>query len=121
MTTHTNDSSRLNGTLEPDTDHVERMSYASLLPEDFPDRLERLKEASGLTWSGARRRHRRRLQADVQVAQGHRTLWGSSALPLPVCLPDTRWLANPPGRRVPDDLLQELTGSPRPRSRNGGA
>ena len=52
MTTHTNDSSRLNGTLEPDTDHVERMSYASLLPEDFPDRLERLKEASGLTWSG---------------------------------------------------------------------
>ena len=28
------------------------MPYASLLPDDFPERLERLREASGLTWSG---------------------------------------------------------------------
>ena len=30
----------------------ERRNYGSLLPHDFPDRLERLKEASGLTWAG---------------------------------------------------------------------
>jgi len=30
----------------------ERRNYGSLLPRDFPDRLERLKEASGLTWAG---------------------------------------------------------------------
>ena len=31
---------------------TERPVYGSLLPRDFPDRLERLKEASGLTWAG---------------------------------------------------------------------
>lgn len=31
---------------------TERPAYGSLLPRDFPDRLERLKEASGLTWAG---------------------------------------------------------------------
>ena len=39
------DSPRLGG--DP-----ERRNYGSLLPRDFPDRLERLKEASGLTWAG---------------------------------------------------------------------
>ena len=31
---------------------TERPNYGSLLPRDFTDRLERLKEASGLTWAG---------------------------------------------------------------------
>lgn len=29
--------------------------FFSLLPDDFPERLERLREASGLTWSGMAR------------------------------------------------------------------
>ena len=33
-------------------DFEQRQPYSSLLPVDFPKRLERLKEASGLTWSG---------------------------------------------------------------------
>ena len=45
MTINTKDSPRLGG------DH-ERRNYGSLLPGDFPVRLERLKEASGLTWAG---------------------------------------------------------------------
>ena len=31
---------------------TKRRNYGSLLPLDFPDRLERLKELSGLTWAG---------------------------------------------------------------------
>ena len=52
MTNKTDDSSRLDGTLELNPDFEQRMPYVSLLPEDFPERLERLKEASGLSWSG---------------------------------------------------------------------
>ena len=52
MTTKANESSRLGGSLELNPDEEERLPYGSLLPEDFPKRLERLKEASGLSWSG---------------------------------------------------------------------
>ena len=51
MTTSTTESSRLDGTLERNPDE-EHLPYGSLLPQDFPQRLERLKEASGLSWSG---------------------------------------------------------------------
>ena len=55
MTSNTKDSSRLDGTLQQDLDGEERMPYGGLLPDDFTDRLDRLdrlKQASGLTWSG---------------------------------------------------------------------
>ena len=52
MTNRTDDSSRLDGTLELNPDFEQRQPYGSLLPVDFPNRLERLKEASGLSWSG---------------------------------------------------------------------
>ena len=52
MTNSTDESSRLDGTLELNPDFEQRQPYSSLLPVDFPKRLERLKEASGLTWSG---------------------------------------------------------------------
>ncbi len=45
MTNRRNPSPRLGG-------DTERPNYGSLLPRDFTDRLERLKEASGLTWAG---------------------------------------------------------------------
>ena len=50
--TNTNVSPRFDGSVELTTADVERLPYVSLLPGDFTDRLERLKEASGLTWSG---------------------------------------------------------------------
>ena len=52
MTTNTKDSSRLDGSFDQDPDDERRVPYGSLLPPDFPQRLERIKEASGLTWSG---------------------------------------------------------------------
>ena len=36
-------------------DHDGHVPFFSLLPDDFPERLERLREASGLTWSGMAR------------------------------------------------------------------
>ena len=50
--TNTNVSPRFDGSVELTAADVERLPYVSLLPADFPDRLERLKEASGFTWSG---------------------------------------------------------------------
>ena len=50
--TNTSCASRSDGTLKLIPDDQERLPYGSLLPPDFPDRLRRLKEASGLTWSG---------------------------------------------------------------------
>ena len=35
--------------------HRGYVPFFSLLPDDFPERLERLREASGLTWSGMAR------------------------------------------------------------------
>ena len=52
MTTNTRGSSRFGGSVEMTLDGAERLPFGSLLPGDFPKRLERLKEASGLTWSG---------------------------------------------------------------------
>ena len=52
MTTNTNNSSRFGWSAELTTDGVECLPYGSLLPDDFTDRLQRLKEASSLTWSG---------------------------------------------------------------------
>ena len=50
--TNTSCASRPDGTLKLIPDDQERLPYGNLLPSDFPDRLRRLKEASGLTWSG---------------------------------------------------------------------
>ncbi len=52
MTSNTKDSPRLGGSLELDPDDVQRLPFVSLLPKDFPQRLERFKEVTGLTWSG---------------------------------------------------------------------
>ena len=51
----TDDSSRLDGSNEPFAEHEWSLSVRRLLPKDFPQRLVRLKEASGLTWAGMAR------------------------------------------------------------------
>ena len=44
---------RLNGEMDGfDDDELSLEFQTGVLPSDFPRRLERLKEASGLTWSG---------------------------------------------------------------------
>ena len=48
----TNDPSRLGGTLEQTTESGECLTFRKLLPADFPDRLERFREAADLSWSG---------------------------------------------------------------------
>ena len=52
MTNNTKHPSRFGGRLELTPDEVERLPYGKLLPADFTDRLERLREAAGLSWSG---------------------------------------------------------------------
>ena len=53
--TNTEDTSRLDGTIDRFAEYEWSPSFARLLPDDFIDQLERLKEASGLTWSGMAR------------------------------------------------------------------
>ena len=48
-------------------------------PEDFGERLERLKEMTGLSWAEFRRASRRYAARPVEVAQG-RTTFGSLSL-----------------------------------------
>ncbi len=48
--TQTNGKPRLDGSLEDYMD--ERLLYGNHLPDDFPERLARLRELAGLTWSG---------------------------------------------------------------------
>ena len=51
MTNH-NDSSRFDGFREQiDNEEQDLALQAAVLAEDFPKRLERLKEVSGLTWA----------------------------------------------------------------------
>ena len=52
MTSKTEDFARPDGSLEPDSDGERRLPYGGLLPYDFPERFERFKKATGLTWSG---------------------------------------------------------------------
>ena len=49
------DDSRHGGSFDRFTEYEWGLSFARLLPDDFPDRLVRLKEASGLTWAGMAR------------------------------------------------------------------
>lgn len=49
--TQPDETSRLDGSTEHITD-MEPMPYGNRLPDDFPERLERLREAAGLTWAG---------------------------------------------------------------------
>ena len=50
--TQPNGKPRLDGSLEDYMDHEERLLYGNRLPEDFPERLERLRVLADLTWSG---------------------------------------------------------------------
>ena len=48
-----NDSFRFGGSMEHiDREELIRSLETGVLPRNFPQRLERLKEASGLSWSG---------------------------------------------------------------------
>ncbi len=49
--TQPNGTPRRGGELDHITD-MEPMPYGNGLPKDFPERLTRLKELSGLTWAG---------------------------------------------------------------------
>ena len=50
--TNTNYPSRFDGRPELTQQDVEHLPYGNLLPDDFTDRLERLRQAAGLTWAG---------------------------------------------------------------------
>ena len=52
MSTNTKDSSRLDGTMELTQDDLERLTSGNLLPDDFPDRLERFRKLARLSKSG---------------------------------------------------------------------
>ena len=110
---NTGDSSLFDGNLEPShgvTLEGRAIPFESgVLPLDFPQRLTRLKEASGLTWSGLSRALGCGPQADVPLAPRHRTLRRSHALPVPLRQPDARRPGHPHGRGSSDELPEGLT------------
>ena len=51
-----NEPTRFDGSVDPVADDERSVPIETgVLPQDFPERLSRLKEASGLTWSGMSR------------------------------------------------------------------
>ena len=118
--TNTNVSPRFDGSVELTAADVERLPYVRLLPGDFTDRLERLKEASGLSWSGFAK------AIGIDYKQMYR--WHNDGVePSRGAYHSLVLFAS----RIPGGLhilfgegfhlLQGLTGSPRPRRRSGGA
>ena len=103
MNHNSNDPDRFDGHDNPAADGTQPLE-GGVLPEDFGERLERLKEASGLSWRGFAKALG---EAAAHVAQeGRRALRRSHALHSPLRLWDTRRHGDPPGRGVPDDLLR---------------
>ena len=90
------------------SDGDSRPAGKGVLPEDFPDRLDRLKKATGHTWIVFAQGSGRGAQAGAPVAQGNGALRGSHALPLLACLPDARRPADP----RPRGLRRGLPGPP---------
>ena len=83
----------------------------AVFPEDFPDRLRRLKEASGLTWTG----FAWAIGVDLKqlrrwLTKGRGALRRSPDGPVPLRGPHSRRRRNPPGRGLPADLLRHGRG-----------
>ena len=125
--TNRNDSSRFDGTTEQTFDEEQDLALqAAVLAEDFPKRLERLHEVSGLTWARLRQGHRRGPQAGPPLAQRRRAPRLGHARPLPLRGSDARRHGDPRHRELPDELLQGAQLDKRPRRaqaqrRHGGA
>ena len=126
MTNH-NDSSRFDGITEQIYDEEQDLALqAAVLEEDFPKRLERLHEVSGLTWAA----FARAIGVDPKLV--HRWRNGveprrlGHARPLPLRSTDARRHGDPRDRELPDELLQGAQLDKRPRRaqaqrRHGGA
>ena len=126
MTNH-NDSSRFDGIMEQTFDEEQDLALqAAVLEEDFPKRLERLHEVSGLTWAAFARAIGVDPKLVHQVAQRRRAPRLGHARPLPVRSADARRHGDPRDRELPDELLQGAQLDKRPRRaqaqrRHGGA
>ena len=121
--TNTNVSSSFDG-LRTAREEGTQPLESGVLPEDFGQRLERLKEASGLSWRGMAKALGVDPKQLLRWRKGVEPLRGSDALDLPLRKPVARRPGNPHRRGLPDDLLQGLTGTPRraqAQRRQGGA
>ena len=106
MNHNSNDPARFDGHDNDGADETQPLE-SGVLPRDFGQRLERLKEASGLSWRGFAKALGVDPKQAAHVAQeGRRALRGSHALHSPLRVRDTRRSGGPPGRGVPDDLLR---------------
>ena len=124
---NSNDPTRFDGHENPAADGTEPLD-GGVLPEDFGERLEQLKELSGLSWRGmAKALGVDPKQLRMWRRKGVEPLRRSNALHLPLRVPDTRRPAGHPGRGHPDDPLRggELDNRPRraqgAHRRHGGA
>ena len=117
-----NDSSRFDGSMEQIGDEDHDHSFPSgVLPDDFPKRLERLKEVSGLTWSGFARAIGVGEKQIHRWRNGARALRGRHARALPLRGPDARRHGDPRERELPDQLLPRTDRSAPPGApRDGG-
>ena len=107
--TNTNYPSRFDGRPELTQQDVEHLPYGNLLPDDFTDRLERLRQAAGLTWAGLAKaigvdyKQMYRWKQDGTEPSG-----GAMHSLILFASRGARWTRHPHGRRVPDDVLQGL-------------
>ena len=91
-------------------DDEERLLYGNRLPDDFPQRLARLRELAGLTWSGFAKAIGVDYRQMYKWRQARRRAKRSrNGPPLQVRQPDARRSGDPPGEGIPDDLPQGLT------------
>ncbi len=115
----TDDSTRFDGHDNDEADGTQPLE-SGVLPEDFGQRLERLKEASGLSWRGFAKalgvdpkQLRMWRKKSVEPCGGAMLSIARFASGIPGGLGD------PPGRGLPDDLLRGGELDRRPRRAHG--
>ena len=121
--TNTNVSSRFDGHHTTGEEGTQPMQ-SGVLPEDFGQRLERLKEASGLSWRGMAKALGVDPKQLLRWRKGVEPCGGAMHSIFRFASPVARRPGDPHRRGLPDDLLQGLTGTPRrayAQRRQGGA
>ena len=114
----TDNSTRFDGLHNHGADGTQPLE-SGVLSQDFPKRLERLKEASGLSWRG----FAKSLGVDPKQLRRWRKKGvepsGTHALPRPLRKQHPRRHGDPHGRGLPDDFLQGGELDQRPRRAHG--
>ena len=107
---NSNDPARLGGLTNNFTDDDALLHEGGVLPKDFPQRLERLKEASGLSWGALARAIGVDRKSLIRWRKkGVEPCGGAMHAIFRLRGPDARRPGDPHGRGSPDEPLREGT------------